>query len=69
MLLSIGEVKMEAVAGLFVGWSLRMCGGGWRSFAGDMFGSMRRENQRRWGGLSGSLKNGVSSFSESHSTR
>jgi SRSO17 transposase len=50
MLLSIGEVKMQAVAGLSPGELVRMRGR-LEEFAGEMFESMRRKDQRRWGGV------------------
>jgi SRSO17 transposase len=50
MLLSIGEVKMEVVAGLSPG-ELARVRGRLEEFAGEMFGSMRRKDQRRWGGV------------------
>lgn len=48
MLVSIGEVKMEAVAGLSLG-ELARVRGRLGEFAGEMFDSMRRKDQRRWG--------------------
>ena len=48
VLLSIGEVKMEAVAGLSLG-ELARVRGRLERFAGEMFDSMRRKDQRRWG--------------------
>jgi len=50
MLLSIGEVKMQAVAGLLPG-ELARVRGRLEEFAGEMFESMRRKDQRRWGGV------------------
>jgi SRSO17 transposase len=50
MLLSIGEVKMQAVAGLSRG-ELARVRSGLEEFAGEMFESMRRKDQRRWGGV------------------
>jgi SRSO17 transposase len=50
MLLSIGEVKMGVVAGLSPG-ELARVRGRLEEFAGEMFGSMRRKDQRRWGGV------------------
>lgn len=50
MLLSIGEVKMQAVAGHSPG-ELACVRGRLEGFAGEMFGSMRRKDQRRWGGV------------------
>ena len=50
MLLSIGEVKMQAVAGLSRG-ELAGVRGRLEEFAGEMFESMRRKDQRRWGGV------------------
>ena len=46
MLLSIGEVKMQAVAGLSPG-ELARVRGRLEEFAGEMFDSMRRKDQRR----------------------
>src|SRR5271168_920312 len=48
MLVSIGEVKMRAVAGLSRGELVRVRGR-LEVFAGEMFDSMRRKDQRRWG--------------------
>jgi SRSO17 transposase len=48
MLLSFGEVKMQAVAGLSPGELVRVRGR-LGEFAGEMFDSMRRKDQRRWG--------------------
>jgi SRSO17 transposase len=50
MLLSIGEVKMQAVAGLSPGELVRVRGR-LEEFAGEMFESMARKDQRRWGGV------------------
>jgi SRSO17 transposase len=50
VLLSIGEVKMGAVAGLSPGELVRVRGR-LEGFAGEMFESMRRKDQRRWGGV------------------
>jgi hypothetical protein len=50
MLLSIGEVKMRVVAGLSPGELARVCCG-LEEFAGEMFESMCRKDQRRWGGV------------------
>jgi SRSO17 transposase len=48
MLLSIGEVRMQAVAGLSAGEFVRVRGR-LEEFAGEVFDSMRRKDQRRWG--------------------
>jgi SRSO17 transposase len=48
MLLSIGEVKMQAVAGLSSG-ELARVRGRLLEFAGEMFEPMARKDQRRWG--------------------
>jgi SRSO17 transposase len=50
MLLSIGEVKMQPVAGLSPGELVRVRGR-LEVFAGEMFESMARKDQRRWGGV------------------
>jgi SRSO17 transposase len=48
MLLSIGEVKMQAVAGLSLS-ELARVRGRLEEFAGEVFDSVRRKDQRRWG--------------------
>jgi SRSO17 transposase len=50
MLLSIGEVKMQAMAGLSLDGLARVRGR-LEEFAGEMFESMARKDQRRWGGV------------------
>jgi hypothetical protein len=50
MLSSIGEVKMQVVAGLSSG-ELARVRGRLEEFAGEMFDSMRRKDQQRWGGV------------------
>jgi len=50
VLSSIGEVEMEAVAGLLPD-ELALVRGRLEEFSGEMFESMVRKDQRRWGGV------------------